>query len=238
MGSFHCASYLSSLWILTLEKTLFHLGLFLGLANTTFPWFFISLFDNSFSIPSLGSCYFPQPLSVTGPPEVYPWFSSCHSWRISLTSMPPFTIYMAPRFILSFIHQIFSWASSLHWAFCWALCVRLSAIIWLFQRHLIYNISKAIFCPKLHLPLDFFSWVLIPPSLPGQTQNYPISFFLMTGSQWPVNLIPFMFVTCHFFFTPAVPCYLLHCSWNLLWLSTFTTLQSILHSTILKKKSI
>lgn len=55
--------------------------------------------------------------------------------------MPSFTLYMAPRFTLSFIHQIFI-ENSMPQAFCWRLGY--IAVIWFFQsistQHLKNNI--------------------------------------------------------------------------------------------------
>lgn len=97
----------------------------------------------------------------------------------------------------------------MHQAFCWMQGLgRSYATTWFFQRHLKFNNSKTAFRPKIRVCLltEFFSWVLIPPRHPGQKQNYPSSFFLVPGNQWPVIVwvIPFMCITCHFFFTPAI----------------------------------
>ena len=55
-----------------------------------------------------GLLLFSLTLTVSGASEVYLWFSFCPFWVISLISMPSFTIYMALRFTLSFIGQIFT----------------------------------------------------------------------------------------------------------------------------------
>lgn len=46
--------------------------------------------------------------------------------------------------------------------------VRYYVIIWLFQWHLKSNITKIIFCPKICLLLDLFSWILILSIYPGK----------------------------------------------------------------------
>lgn len=122
---------------------------------------------------------------------------------------------MVPRLFFSDLFMKYLWALSIYQTFFWVMGIRSHAVTCLFQRHHKSNISKIILLAKICLLLDFFLWKLVPPIHldPNRIRDFC---FLMSTSEWAVNLISFMFFICCFFFDPAVSYNFLCCFWNLL----------------------